>query len=113
MHPLETLSGNKVFYKYNCFYRPNDSAYSVISILQHQNYYCILNISSKKKWTAKLYLKRTVEQKKNPRHLQKNVVLLYSPRNFTIGGATNEKTDTEVTALLPKNYTGYITSKFK
>ena len=54
--------------------------------------------------------RRTV---KNPKHLLKNIVLLYSPRNFTIEGATNEKFDTELTALLPKNYRGYITSKFK
>ena len=32
---------------------------------------------------------------------------------MTIAPATSEKTDTEVTAFLPKNSRGYITSKFK
>ena len=40
---------------------------------------------------------------KNPKRLQKNVSLLYSPRKFTIEPASNKKTDTEITAFLPRN----------
>ena len=39
--------------------------------------------------------------------------MLYSLRNFTVEPATNENIDTEIIAFLPKNSTGYITSKFK
>ena len=49
----------------------------------------------------------------NPKHLQKNVCLLYSPRKFSVEPATREKIDIEVTAFLPKNSRGYIASKFK
>ena len=54
---------------------------------------------------------RTV--KNNPKQLQKNVFLLYSPRKFTIEPASNKKIDTEVTAFLPRNSKGDITSKFR
>ena len=50
---------------------------------------------------------------KNPKHLQKNVFLLYSPGKSTIEPATSKKTNTEVTAFLPKNSRGYVTSKSK
>ena len=49
----------------------------------------------------------------NPKHLQKNVCLLYSPRKFSVEPATREKINIEVTAFLPKNSRGYIVSKFK
>ena len=52
-------------------------------------------------------ISRTV---KNPKHLQKNVFLLYSPRKFTIEPASNKKVDTEMTAFLLRNSKGYITS---
>ena len=39
--------------------------------------------------------------------------MLYSPRKFTIEPPTRKKIDTEVTAFLPKNSRGYITSKFR
>ena len=39
--------------------------------------------------------------------------MLYSLRNFTVEPATNENSDTEIIAFLPKNSTRYITSKFK
>ena len=38
----------------------------------------------------------------NPKYLQKNVFLLYSPRKFTIEPATSKKIDTEVTAFCQK-----------
>ena len=52
---------------------------------------------------------------KNPKHFEKNIFLLYSPRNVTITmnyePASNKKIDTEITAFLPRNSKGYITSK--
>lgn len=38
---------------------------------------------------------------KNPRHLQKNVFILYSPRAVKIEPPTYRKIDTEITAFLP------------
>ena len=49
----------------------------------------------------------------NPKHLQINVFMLYSRMTFTIEPASNKKIDTEVTAFLPRNSKGYITSKFR
>ena len=52
---------------------------------------------------------------KNPKHFEKKIFLLYSPRNVTITmnyePASNKKIDTEITAFLPRNSKGHITSK--
>ena len=64
-------------------------------------------------WTTELHFKKSVEQYKIQNTYKKNVFLLYSPRKFTIEPATSEKIDTEVSAFLPKNSKGYITSKFR
>ena len=50
---------------------------------------------------------------KNPRHLQRNVFMLYSPRQFKIEPTGCKKIDTEVTALLPTNSKGFLSSKFR
>ena len=50
---------------------------------------------------------------KNPRHLQRNVFLLFSPRKFKIDSATSRKINREVTAFLTKNSKGFLTSKFR
>lgn len=39
---------------------------------------------------------------KNPRHLQKNVFILYSPRAVKMEPPTYRKIDTEITAFLPR-----------
>ena len=49
---------------------------------------------------------------KNPRHLQRNVSMLCSPHQFKIEPASCKKIDTEVTAFLPTNSKGFLTSKF-
>ena len=38
---------------------------------------------------------------KNPKHLQKNVFIIYSPKAIKIEPATHMKTYTEVTVFLP------------
>ena len=48
---------------------------------------------------------------KNPKHFEKNIFLLYSPRNITIEPVSNKKIETEITAFLPRNSKGCITSK--
>ena len=50
---------------------------------------------------------------KNPRHLLRNVFMLYSPRQFKTEPASCKKIDTEVTAFLPTNLEGFLTSKFR
>ena len=50
---------------------------------------------------------------KNPRHLQRNVFILFSPRQIKIELASCRKIDTEVTAFLPTNSKGFLTSKFR
>ena len=50
---------------------------------------------------------------KNPRHLQRNVFMLYSPRQFKIEPASCRKIDTEVTTFLTTNSKGFLTSKFR
>ena len=39
--------------------------------------------------------------------------MLYSPRQFKIEPASCKKIDTEVTAFLPTNSKGFLTSKFR
>ena len=50
---------------------------------------------------------------KNPRHLERNVFILFSPRQFKIETATYKKIDTEVTAFLPTDSKGFLTSRFR
>ena len=50
---------------------------------------------------------------KNPRHLQRNVFILFSPRQFKNEPATCRKIDTEVTAFLPSNSKGFLISRFR
>ena len=62
---------------------------------------------------GKVIFERDSKSVKNPVHIQSNVFLLYSPRKISIEPATNEKTDTEIFASLPRNSRGYVTSKFR
>ena len=50
---------------------------------------------------------------KNLRHLQTNVFILFSPRQFKIEPATFRKIDTEVAAFLPADSKGSLTSIFR
>ena len=50
---------------------------------------------------------------KNPKHIQKKVFLLYSPRQLKTELVSCKKIDTEVTAFLPANSTGFLTSRHR
>ena len=61
----------------------------------------------------KITFKKDKKEVKNPRHLQRNVFMLYSPRQFKIQPTSCRKIDTEVIAFLPTNSKGFLTSKFR
>ena len=61
----------------------------------------------------KITFEKDNKRVKNPRHLQRNVFILFSPDQFKIELASCKKIDTEVTAFLPTNSKGYLTSKFR
>ena len=44
---------------------------------------------------------------KNPKHLQKNVFIIYSPRAVKVEPATNIKIDTKMTVFFPQNLKGF------
>ena len=50
---------------------------------------------------------------KNPKHLQENVFIIYSPKVIKIEPATHMKIDTNMTVFLPQNSKGFFTSIFK
>ena len=50
---------------------------------------------------------------KNPKHIQRNVFVLYSPHKTKIELATCIKIDTEATGMLPRESKGFVTSKFR
>ena len=50
---------------------------------------------------------------KNPKHLQKNVFIIYSPRAIKIEPATHMKIDTKLTVFLRQNSKGFLTSIFR
>ena len=50
---------------------------------------------------------------KKPKHLRKNIFILYSARAVTVEQATCSKIDTNITLILPKNSNGFVTSKFR
>ena len=61
----------------------------------------------------KITFEKDNERVKNPRHLQRNIFILYSSHQFKIEPDTCRKIDTEVTAFLPTNSKGFLTSRFK
>ena len=69
----------------------------------------------KKKMDGKIIFEKDRSLVKNSKHLQNNVFLLYSPRalNQHFESATYRKINTEVTAFLPENSKGFLTSIFR
>ena len=61
----------------------------------------------------KITFEKDNAQVKNPRHLERNVFLLYSPRALKIKPASCRKIDTGITAFLPTNSSDFLTSKFR
>ena len=47
---------------------------------------------------------------KNPRHLQRNIFMLYSPRQFKTEPSSYKEIATELTGFLPTNSKGFLTS---
>ena len=58
----------------------------------------------------KILFERDSFNQKNPKHLQKNVFIIYSTRAVKIEPATGIKIDTEITVFLPQKSRGFITS---
>ena len=56
----------------------------------------------------KITFKKDNKGVKNPRHLQRKVFMLYSPRQFKIEPTSCRKIDTEVIAILPTNSKGFL-----
>ena len=50
---------------------------------------------------------------KKPKHLKKNVFIVYSPRAVKIEPVISTKKETEIIVLLPKNSKGFTTSIFR
>ena len=61
----------------------------------------------------KIILKRSQANVKKPKHLKKNIFILYSPRTPKIEPATCKSIDTEIIVSLPKNSKGFLTSIFR
>ena len=47
---------------------------------------------------------------KNPKHLKRNVFIIFSPRTVMIEPVTCRKIDSEVVAFLPQKSKGFLTS---
>ena len=62
---------------------------------------------------GKITFEKDSAQVKNPRHLERNVFMLYSPWALKIEPASCSKIDAEVTAFLPTNSSSFLTSKFR
>ena len=50
---------------------------------------------------------------KKPKHLKKNIFIVYCLRSVRIEPATSMKIDTEMVVFLPKNSKGFVTSIFQ
>ena len=50
---------------------------------------------------------------KNPKHLKRNVFIIFSPRTVMIEPVTCRKIDSEVVAFLPQKSKGFLTSTFR
>ena len=60
----------------------------------------------------KIIFKKSSWRVKEPRHLKKNIFIIYSSRTVKIETAASIKIDTELILLLPQNSKGFITSIF-
>ena len=50
---------------------------------------------------------------KKPKHLQKNILIIYSPRTVTIETASCTKIDTNIVLKLPKQAKAFVARKFR
>ena len=93
------------------FYQLNGGADEVLLILQRWNYYCKLNISSKKSNARQNLVWKRQQEIKKSKALRKKYFLFH--QEILLESARNKRTDTAITAFLPRNSEGYITSKFR
>ena len=59
-----------------------------------------------------IIFKKSSWRDKKPRHLKRNIFIIYSPRTVKIEPVTSIKIDTELVLLLPQNSKGFIISIF-
>ena len=78
-----------------------------------KHYHCKLNISFLKKKNPKIIFQRGSKSVKGPKHVQRNVFMLQSPRKIEIELATNKKIDKGIFTFLSNNSNGYVTSRFR
>ena len=50
---------------------------------------------------------------KNPKHLKRNVFIIFSPRTVKVEPTTCRKINSEVVAFLPQKSKGFLTSTFR
>ena len=55
---------------------------------------------------------RDTKNVKKPLYLKNGMFLIYAPRTIKTSLMQFEKNDTEIIVTLPRNYSGYFTSKF-
>ena len=56
-----------------------------------------------------IFFKKDTASTKNPKHIKRNVFIIYSPRHIKVELA---RIDTEILAFLPDNSRGFIISTF-
>ena len=61
----------------------------------------------------KITFEKDSAQVKNPGHLRRNVFILYSPWAIKVEPESCRKIHTGITAFLPTNSSGFLTSKFR
>ena len=66
-----------------------------------------------KKTNPKIIFQRDSRSVKGPKHVQRNVFMLQSPRKIEIELATNKKIDKGIFTFLSNNSNGYVTSRFR
>ena len=60
-----------------------------------------------------IIFKKSSGRTKEPKHLKRNIFIIYLPRSVKIEPATSIKIDTELILLLPQNSKEFITSIFR
>ena len=60
-----------------------------------------------------IILKRFQANVKKPKHLKKNIFILYSPGTLKSEPATCRSIDIEIIVSLPKNSKGFVASEFR
>ena len=59
-----------------------------------------------------IFFKKDTASTKNPKHIKRNIFIIYSPRHIKVELASFRRIDTEILAFLPDNSRGFIISTF-